>query len=227
MLCHGHVGTMFLKRRETRPWVWAEAVEPAVDFCVWVLLSDGLQVPPFNLHAEGSGRLRAVGLDASNWRDWLESVVAAQLGLSQLVQGVANLTRLTERDASDLAGGLEKTRPPSSWGGDDAVRDLLTSLWSAYEPEGEAWRRHVAGSGGPAELTPSDRRRIWQEIGPRREPGEALTIYPVRYPVPVVDIVPPAALVLAVGRGRGPETYLRLLQEGLARLDEAGPQVIN
>lgn len=215
---------MFRKDQATRPWIWIEVVEPAIDFCVWVLLADGLRVPPFNLHSGGSGGLRAVGLDESTWREWFERVVAAQRALSQQVQGAGDLSKLTEREASSLVSHLERAQPPSAWNGPEAVRESLARLWVDYEPEGEAWRQQASGSSRQAGLTPRDRHNIWQKLSRERERGEALTVFLVRYPQPVVDIAPPAALIVGLGRERGPGGYLRLLREGVTRLDRASPR---
>ncbi|MEM8544663.1 MAG: hypothetical protein AAGF66_11825 [Cyanobacteria bacterium P01_H01_bin.119] len=48
--------------------------DPMVDFCVWVLESDGLKVAPFDQHPDGDGSLRAVGLTAHDWQSWLRRI---------------------------------------------------------------------------------------------------------------------------------------------------------
>lgn len=48
---------------------------PQVDFCIWVLEQDGLQVPPFDCHPAGDGRLQARGMDADAWRLWGKRIV--------------------------------------------------------------------------------------------------------------------------------------------------------
>jgi len=45
-------------------------VGDAIDFCVWVLEQDGLQVPPFDCHPDGDGSLRTRGMTAETWLDW-------------------------------------------------------------------------------------------------------------------------------------------------------------
>jgi hypothetical protein len=145
--------------------------------------------------------------------------VAAQQALSGQVRDVGDLSTMTEREASDLTARLDRSRPASAWAGPDAVRESVDSLWAAYTAEGDAWQRRLAESEVPGAITPRERHRIWQQISPGREPGEVLTVYLVRYPFPVVDVVGPGALVLAMGRERGPEAYVRLLREGIARLD--------
>lgn len=64
-----------------------------VDFCVWVLEVDGLQVPPFTHHADGNGQLRAQGLTRSDWQQWISRVVVCRdprllwgLSINELLQ---------------------------------------------------------------------------------------------------------------------------------------------
>ena len=60
------------------PWFYAYGCNLFVDFCIWVLEVDGLQVSPFDQHPAGDGTLRAAGLDAEGWRSWLNEVVNLQ-----------------------------------------------------------------------------------------------------------------------------------------------------
>ena len=49
-----------------------------VNFCIWVLLVDGLLVPPFISHLDGNRCLQKRGLNPRSWQYWLETVVATQ-----------------------------------------------------------------------------------------------------------------------------------------------------
>lgn len=60
------------------PWAIDQSFNTFVDFCIWVLEIDGLQVPPFDQHPEGNRILQNQGLNADNWRQWLATVVALQ-----------------------------------------------------------------------------------------------------------------------------------------------------
>lgn len=46
----------------------------AIDFCIWVLEQDGLQVPPFDQHPEGDRALRSLLLSATDWQQWVTKV---------------------------------------------------------------------------------------------------------------------------------------------------------
>lgn len=63
---------------EEIPWGFHIGFNIMVDFCVWVLEIDGLHVPPFDRHPDGNGTLRARGMDASAWQEWVAMVVATQ-----------------------------------------------------------------------------------------------------------------------------------------------------
>lgn len=58
-----------------KPWSLFCSFNIMVDFCVWVLEIDGLQVPPFSRHSDGNGMLRARGMDSESWRAWIEKTV--------------------------------------------------------------------------------------------------------------------------------------------------------
>jgi hypothetical protein len=51
----------------------------AIDFCLWILELDGLQVYPFHLHnPNGTGELRSYGLTSEFWQQWFERVIRLQ-----------------------------------------------------------------------------------------------------------------------------------------------------
>lgn len=76
-----------------------------VDFCVWILEQDGLQVPPFDLRPKRDGQLQAAGLQATEWQQWFSQVV-------------------THPDQN----------PMELWVGDPQVKSLLEQKWIAYTP---------------------------------------------------------------------------------------------
>lgn len=47
-----------------------------LDFCIWVLEIDGLEVPPFQHHPDGDKSLRKRGLTVDSWRGWFNAVAA-------------------------------------------------------------------------------------------------------------------------------------------------------
>lgn len=49
-----------------------------IDFAVWVLRHDGLDVAPFDLHERGFGNLRIAGMTKDSWLEWFRRLVATQ-----------------------------------------------------------------------------------------------------------------------------------------------------
>lgn len=45
-------------------WGYGVKFSGPIDFCIWVLETDGLRVPPFDQHPEGNKALRTRGLEA-------------------------------------------------------------------------------------------------------------------------------------------------------------------
>jgi len=104
------------------PWFWSADLNAALNFCVWVLLVDGLHAPPFDRHTAHDGRLRAAGLDPTAWRAWLEAVLDAQAQLATATPRPPAPTLVHRAlDAPDL------------WTGAPAVTDALRALWTPYQ----------------------------------------------------------------------------------------------
>jgi hypothetical protein len=210
------------------PVAWMYDAEPEIDFCVWILLADGLRVPPFEAHSEGSGELRSLGMDAVDWRDWLGRVVGACAARSRhmgAVGAMADPERMTANDYATVAGLHEHAQPAIAWNGSDAVRGRLRALWTSFGPGSDAWRRQVADLGGPVRLTSRDRGRLWHTVDRERTSGGTLRTAFVRYPEPVVAVVEPDTLIVALGRRPSVDGCLRLLRTGIARLEgREGPR---
>jgi hypothetical protein len=49
-------------------WVYRVGFTLMVDFWMWVLEVDGLQVPPFDRHPAGDNSLQTVGPDPRGWQ---------------------------------------------------------------------------------------------------------------------------------------------------------------
>lgn len=83
-------------------------------FAVWVLLEDGLQVPPFTAHPDGNQTLRAAGLQEATWRAWVTTMVE-------------------KVEESHLQpNGRPHIAPVDFWAGSMEVRHALASLWTHW-----------------------------------------------------------------------------------------------
>lgn len=89
---------MFNILSQESPWVLHEGFNPQVDFCIWLLEVDGLQVPPFNLHSGGDRSLQARGLTPALWSAWFRRVVL--LGDQRLNWRIVNLQRHVEEQVT-------------------------------------------------------------------------------------------------------------------------------
>jgi hypothetical protein len=67
-----------LSSEVSEPFVIHSGFNQMVDFCVWILERDGLKVPPFSHHPEGSAELREQGLNSANWSIWFERIIRTQ-----------------------------------------------------------------------------------------------------------------------------------------------------
>src|SRR5258706_14440792 len=103
-------------------WHWGADVHVGVSFCVWTLQVDGLAVPPFDQHLQGSQALQQVGLTADAWREWLHAVI-------DRVETVGHPAALAERAAAAVASH----NPTTAWPGAPAVREALEPPWQRDE----------------------------------------------------------------------------------------------
>lgn len=46
-----------------------------IDFAFWVLINDGLRVPPFDKHTQGNHQLQNCGINAQSWLNWLKLIL--------------------------------------------------------------------------------------------------------------------------------------------------------
>lgn len=46
-----------------------------IDFALWILVQDGLQVPPFDKHNGGNEVLQSLGMTRSSWGEWLRLIL--------------------------------------------------------------------------------------------------------------------------------------------------------
>ncbi len=190
------------------PWSWSADLNAALNFCVWVLLVDGLHAPPFDRHPAGDGRLRAAGLDPAGWRAWLEAVLNAQ----------AQLTTATPWPPSpDLVH--RALDAPGLWIGTPAVGGALRALWTPYQVHWNAWHGRVAPDRAnplPPTLGGRDGRALWRALAPYRDRLPTLRVYLTEYPWLVAALVPPVAVVIGTKRGTLTATHYAAIVEHAA-----------
>jgi len=171
-------------------WSFSHSFEMTVDFCVWVLEKDGLQVPPFDAHPEGDGTLRSVGLQAQEWRSWIAQVVQLQYRECQVLS--RELKVGVDPTPFFLAGAHN---PPTSWSGNVGVGKHLDELWKQYKPLSNMRREWVPSL---AKQWVPVMHQLWNDLQPYHACFPALTIYLVKYPQQVEYIIPPISVILTI-----------------------------
>ncbi len=174
-------------------WTLSEDAHPPVDFAVRMLRRDGLRMPPFDAHPDGDGSLRALGLTAEMWRDWLDALVEGRARIGDLAAGPLEWM-LEPAVRLELVRILRQ--PGSFCPGSEALRARLDAAWQALEQDEEAWMRRMTV---PDEI---HRRHggngLWKALKPYRGRLPPLELLPVDYPSPVVMAVPPATCVIGL-----------------------------
>lgn len=162
-----------------------------VDFAIWLLQSDGLQVAPFDRHDEGHGLFRTMGADARSWRAWLHAIVSMQDEPECLG------TALAPRRLPGQRGVVEpcvprRFNPAALWPGAPCLRPWLEELWQQYGPL--ALERRT-----PLDPLDSALVECWlqEALSPHLQPHlERLHIHLVRYDGRCAHPVAPHAVVL-------------------------------
>jgi len=227
---------------ERNPWGYSEGSEPTIDFCLWVLQVDGLQVPPFDQHPDGDGSLRVLGLTAPDWQSWFHRVIDREQRKSDVEQLrqlylAAYLTATGEPDVEHLQQRIlaeqlhSRQDPPlpappefryhhASWRGSAAVRDRLVELQEHYQQvsrQRNQWCDNLSRA-----LFKEERRsktRLYDELKPYARRVPALTIYHAVYERPLDYLVPPATLLMTVQEGQpNPQDHRERVLAAVAEL---------
>jgi hypothetical protein len=209
-------------------WGWSLTGSRSVEFCVWVLLQDGLRVRPFDIHPDGDGRLRQLGMDAVSWARWFESVVNRDVGDQERLRVGGDLEPMpfyesdppTIADQLEMKEALRANTPPALWTESAQVGDLLDGLWDDYSSRPVLRRNRRARWDREGE-EPGTAQQHNELYGSLRELGSGLPslhCYPVAYPALDVREVAPMALVLTSQRQWTWERYRDALLTGVANL---------
>ena len=183
-------------------WTIAYQFNRNVDFCIWLLLQDGLRVAPFDQHPDGHASLRRAGLDGDAWLDWTRRVVTA-------------LTHRYSQHARSM-GGMEALRafaradrpPTEEWVGLQSVRAALDDMWQTSLAD---------SSEGP--IVPKADRELsisdWKQLDPVKQKIEELYVYYVSYPYPVLFLAPPTSILIGTTEGLlSAEAFLAMVRDG-------------
>ena len=172
------------------PWSLAIDTDGQIGFCLWALQLDGLRIAPYDLHPDGDGSLRALGMTEEAWRTWHDRV----LSLAEAASAVIHTGEWppAERELL-LTAGL----PYRSWPGEPAVAAWLAELHPRYEQTRSVWQRHFHDAAGVLRPTPRQGRQWWRQLSAAHGALPPARVYLVDYPVPLSVPHPPKTLVIA------------------------------
>ncbi|MBL1203132.1 MAG: hypothetical protein FWK04_29695 [Nostoc sp. GBBB01] len=80
-----------------------------IDFALWVLLQDGLQVPPFDRHTGGNQILQSLGMTQANWYSWFKRILIRHDSrlLRQALDIDAEIEKYIKAEKEAFDGGRE------------------------------------------------------------------------------------------------------------------------
>jgi hypothetical protein len=207
------------------PWSLHYGPDPTINFCFWVLLLDGLRVPPFDQHPNGDSSLRDLGLTEASWRTWFLRVLdpqqrrqdERQLQQESLVEylkisGEPDLEHLKRRYQTEhlkMSNAPPLPPPPeyhhyhASWKGSTAVRNRLIELQKPYK---QVYRQYDVLCDDIIRAVSKEEQRsginLYHALQPYHTRIPALTVYFVEYEHPLDYLVLPATLILTVQEGQ-------------------------
>jgi hypothetical protein len=220
----------------TTSWHYGISFEPGIDFAIWVLEQDGLQVPPFDRHGLSTpdagvlepltdrpqeppgawhfpppGYLQPFGLDPVHWRTWLDRLVLDVVELQ--IQLRAN-PRPHPR--------LSLTDPAALYPGPEALQAALRQAHQDYRDHVAVQRRRIEGAIAPFQaVKPAAARRHWRTLSQARGQLPPVQYFLTGYPHPIVQAVPPSSVILAFGPDRtSAAAYWDALLHGLHTLQD-------
>jgi len=208
-------------------WFYRMGFAAVIDFCVWILQVDGLQVAPFDQHPDGDRTLRFAGLTDEDWQAWFLQVMRLNAQWEeQRNEFHQALQRRAQEDPSNLFADqarrqfLEMQTPPSAWKGNTEVRERLNTLWEQYGPVSS--QRKMRETELAMALRKGERtshKRLYDELRPYHKRLPPLNICLIDYEQPIDYLVPPATLVMTIQEGQPePEEFRERVIAAVAEL---------
>lgn len=174
------------KISEQEPWALNASCNSNIDFCVWILLNSGLQIPPFNYHSSGNQPRHQVSLDAANWYTWLSLVVTTQddrLGWhipnieTEVSKQLSRTKQLMEQYWSHLPSSVE----PATGADNSTLFDSQAAQLNQYfHWQENQYQQAAAGVGSLSQDTPP--AMVWQ--GEQRIREQLESLWPVYLATP-------------------------------------------
>ncbi len=180
-----------------------------VCFPVWCLVADGLRVSPFELHAEGNGRLRELGLDASLWQGWIVTIVRRWAALDDAVK--ASMSR------GCLPLPYPRIRYPRDLGN---PKDIVGALGASGPLERELRALHKQWRSRKAPSIPGldGDGTLFRELSLMPARPNRLRVRFVEYATVVSDAFPPSDVIVGIPLDAPREVAIQGVREGVRKL---------
>lgn len=189
---------MFQSESNSR-WHIGLSFTESVDFCIYVLEIDGLQITPFDKHPTRIGQLQTHGLNAETWNQWLQKVVDLQL---QKKQHVASTGNLPPRELN-----IKAHNPVNAWTGVSSIFQILDNLWQQYNTISD--KRKELQEQLQRVLNSEEVSRIWHDLEPYHQKIAPIQCFLVSYQTRVEYAIPPSSALVSVGKEHFSITSLR------------------
>ncbi|GCF10161.1 hypothetical protein [Dictyobacter arantiisoli] len=201
-------------------WSYSIDFDGMIDFCIWTLQADGLHVPPFDQHVNRDSSLRAAGLTARDWEVWLQQVIHQQSAQKQALQRLAATNPLKPLQNLSARQVLEPQYPYVVWDGNQAVRERLAELWGQYTSVASQRKKRALEFGRALRNAEQQSgKRLYDELRPYHALIPPLTIYLIRYELPLDCLIPPATLLMTIQDGQPePEEFWGRVRAAVAEL---------
>lgn len=195
-----------MQRIVSSSWTVRHGFNMNVDFCMWLLEWDGLRVPPFDCHPDGTGELRAMGMIAENWDAWFHAIAELPAFLS---------------DPHTLYPSGDPMLPYRQRPDDDPLGRRLRELWKTYGALSNQ-RRLIEPTPRSSNWEEYLKPNLYQVLKPYHETIPApFVVHIVRYAAQVDALLPPSTAVLGFNDLPGPGAYRRAIIRAAASMTEA------
>jgi len=181
-------------------------------FLIWCLVADGLRVSPFDQHADGSGRLRELGLDANLWRRWTVTMVRRWAALDESLK--------TSMSRGCLPLPFPRIHYPRDLGN---PRDIVGALGATgpLARELRALRRQWRSRKAPSTPSLDGDGTLFRELSLMHARPNPLRVHFVEYATVVSDAFPPSDVIVGIPLGASREVCVEGMREGVSELRTA------
>lgn len=120
-----------------------------IDFAVGVLVNDGLQAGPFTLHHIWRGPLQHLGLTASMWLEWMDTLAneRSATAFPQYMGYVPGVVRGSELISASVVVTPPVPQPTEPLKGLRGAQELRSALF-------QRWREHGKNHGATSDVGP-------------------------------------------------------------------------